>query len=332
MKTRDEAVKELNELTQKGEPYFFIADFEGQNFLVLSGPEVHAGSELFFDFGGVSNYQPMLLGTDVGSSVRIISAVPPVFEEYAAAFRQAKKHIAYGNTYLINLTFASEVRLGPACTDLEKIFTSVQAKYKIWWADKFVCFSPETFIQIDKKGHITTFPMKGTADASLPEARQMLEADRKEIAEHYTIVDLLRNDLALVADAVTVKRFRYFEKITSHQGALWQTSSEISGVLKPEFKKQYGSVMAAILPAGSVSGAPKKKTVEIITEIEPVPRGFYTGVAGFFDGEVLDAAVMIRFIEKSGDRFYYHSGGGIVFDSDVQKEYNELVKKIYLPV
>ncbi len=304
-----------------------MADFEGQNFLLVTGKEITGGKGLFFDFGGITNYQ----GNGAGN-IRIKSSSPPSYEEYVKAFELVKKHILYGNTYLLNLTFASEIEIDGKCQSLEKVFAAAKSKYKVWLPGKFVCFSPEPFIRIDENGIISTYPMKGTADATLPGSRKMLEENQKELAEHYTIVDLLRNDLALVADSVQVRRFRYFEKIKSVQGELWQTSSEITGRLKKEYAGRYGDVLSVMLPAGSISGAPKKKTVEIIKETEPVPRGFYTGVAGLYDGKVLDTAVLIRFIENRDGRFFYRSGGGIVADSDVHKEYEELIKKIYLPV
>ena len=82
--------------------------------------------------------------------------------------------------------------------------------------------------------------------------------------------------------------------------------------------------MYALLPAGSVTGAPKKRTVELITAIEPEPRGYYTGVFGVFDGKNLDSAVMIRLIEERTDGYYYRSGGGITYRSVAEQEYQEI--------
>ena len=87
-----------------------------------------------------------------------------------------------------------------------------QAKYKLYYNDQFVVFSPETFVQI-RNGVITTFPMKGTIDAALPEADRRIIEDEKEAAEHVTIVDLLRNDLSMVSRDVYVKRYRFIECI-----------------------------------------------------------------------------------------------------------------------
>ena len=87
-----------------------------------------------------------------------------------------------------------------------------------------------------------------------------------------------------------------------------------------------------MLPAGSITGAPKQKTVKIIRETEGYDRGYYTGVFGIFDGRDLDSCVLIRFIENIEGQLVYKSGGGITFQSDPWKEYNEMIKKVYVPV
>ena len=87
-----------------------------------------------------------------------------------------------------------------------------------------------------------------------------------------------------------------------------------------------------MLPAGSISGAPKKKTLEIIEEAEGYDRGFFTGVFGYFDGRNLDSAVMIRFIERQGDQLVFKSGGGVTSFSECKQEYVELIDKVYVPI
>jgi para-aminobenzoate synthetase component 1 len=86
-----------------------------------------------------------------------------------------------------------------------------------------------------------------------------------------------------------------------------------------------------LLPAGSISGAPKEKTVEIIKQTETYKRGYYTGICGIFDGQNLDSGVMIRFIEKQGSQYYFKSGGGITVNSIAEEEYHEMIQKVYLP-
>ncbi len=210
-------------------------------------------------------------------------------------------------------------------------FLKSTAKYKILLDTEFVCFSPETFVTITD-GTISTYPMKGTVNASMPEPEKNILFDTKEIAEHNTIVDLLRNDLSMVATCIKVNRFRYIERIRTHEGELLQVSSEINGKLSKDYHTKLGEIIFTLLPAGSVSGAPKEKTVAIIRDIEKADRGYYTGVCGVFDGKNLDSAVIIRFIEIHKGVMRFRSGGGITFLSNAKAEYNELKDKVYVPI
>lgn len=256
-------------------------------------------------------------------------AFPEPPAAYAAAFRPVKAALLSGNSYLLNLTRRTPVR-----TDLspQALYHRAKAPYKCWIKDRFVCFSPECFVRITPGGRISAYPMKGTLDARLPDARRRLLADAKEQAEHATIVDLLRNDLSRVAAGVSVTRYRYLEEIRTTQGSLLQTSSEICGQLPPGWEGRLGEILFRLLPAGSVTGAPKKKTCEIIAAAEQIGRGYYTGVTGYFDGRRLDSAVLIRFIEQAGETLFFRSGGGITSRSEPENEYREMIQKIYVPV
>ncbi|HYC85630.1 MAG TPA: aminodeoxychorismate synthase component I, partial [Chryseosolibacter sp.] len=238
------------------------------------------------------------------------------------------RHLERGDSYLTNLTIRSEIS---SSISLEELFTLSRAKYKLFLRDAFLVFSPEIFVQI-RNDTIYSFPMKGTINAGLPAARETILNDPKELAEHVTIVDLIRNDISQVATNVEVKRFRYIEEIRTTRHHLLQVSSEISGRLPQGWRETVGTLLMKLLPAGSVSGAPKHKTVEIIREAEGQPRGYYTGVCGIFDGENLDSGVMIRFIEKDNGKLYYRSGGGITTQSICEAEYREAIDKIYVPV
>jgi len=152
------------------------------------------------------------------------------------------------------------------------------------------------------------------------------------MAEHVMIVDLMRNDLGIVGTDVQVEEFRYVEKIKAGEKELLQVSSKISAKLPSNWKENIGSLLKSMLPAGSITGTPKKSTVNIIENIENYKRGFYTGVFGIFDGTNLYSAVMIRFIEKENGKLFYKSGGGITIDSNAKSEYEELIDKIYLPL
>jgi para-aminobenzoate synthetase component 1 len=109
-------------------------------------------------------------------------------------------------------------------------------------------------------------------------------------------------------------------------------SSEITGWLTKGYEYKLGDIITGLLPAGSVTGAPKKETIRIIKESENYERGWYTGIFGVFDGKSLDSAVMIRFIENASYKLYFKSGGGITYLSDPAKEYKELISKVYVPV
>jgi para-aminobenzoate synthetase component 1 len=197
--------------------------------------------------------------------------------------------------------------------------------------NEFISFSPESFIKI-KNDKIFTFPMKGTIDARIENAKEILLNDKKETYEHNTIVDLMRNDLAMIAKNIKINRFRYIDKIDTQKGSILQVSSEIQGDLEVNWKANFADLLLKLLPAGSVSGAPKQETIRIIKEAENNKRGYYTGVFGVFDGENVDSAVLIRYIEKKANQLIYRSGGGITSKSNLDIEYKELLQKIYIPI
>ena len=201
----------------------------------------------------------------------------------------------------------------------------------LWEEEGFLVFSPESFVEIENNT-IRTFPMKGTIAAYQPNALQCLLDDAKEQDEHATVVDLLRNDLSQVAKQVEVEQFRYAQKIETPNGQLWQTSSIIKGFLPEDWHEQIGTLFRCLLPAGSICGAPKRRTVEIIRKVEGSPRGYYTGVFGWYDGEILKSGVMIRFLRKNGKNYFYHSGVGVTHQSLAEREYSELKEKIYVPI
>jgi para-aminobenzoate synthetase component 1 len=136
----------------------------------------------------------------------------------------------------------------------------------------------------------------------------------------------------MVAEDVSVEKFRYIDKLKTHKSELLQMSSKISGRLPEDFRTNLGNIILTLLPAGSVSGAPKRKTLEIIEKVENYSRNYYTGIFGYFDGKNLDSAVMIRFIENKNGELFFKSGGGITSMSEAKKEYDELIQKIYVPI
>ncbi|MEN0051597.1 MAG: aminodeoxychorismate synthase component I, partial [Bacteroidota bacterium] len=213
-----------------------------------------------------------------------------------------------------------------------QIFDHNPAPYRLLFQDQFTVFSPESFVQIDADGTIASFPMKGTIDAHLPNAAEQLLNDKKERAEHNTIVDLIRNDLSSVAKKVCVEKFRYLNYIQTWDKSLLQMSSKIVGQLSDDYTIHLGDIFEQLLPAGSICGAPKKKTVEIIKTAEGYQRGYYTGVFGYYQNGRVESGVMIRFIENIKGQLYYKSGGGITVFSEAKKEYQELIDKVYAPI
>ncbi len=313
----------LNEYGADGTPFLFLVDFEMKKPIVFRLSEVD-DSNILYHINGRTNFG----GLRVGRRTIDLVKYPPDFDVYKKKFDRVWSRLTYGDSYLTNLTIKTQVT-----TDLtlKEIFALSHAKYKLWFREEFLVFSPETFVRIDS-GQIFSYPMKGTIDASMPGARKRILGDAKEMAEHVTIVDLIRNDLSAVANHVEVTRFRYVEEIRTSQKNLLQVSSEIRGELDPHYKGKLGDIILTLLPAGSVSGAPKCKTLDIIRGAEDEPRGYYTGIVGLFDGSVLDSGVMIRFLERDKDALFYRSGGGITVQSNVESEYKEAIDKVYVPL
>ncbi|WP_288325178.1 aminodeoxychorismate synthase component I [uncultured Phocaeicola sp.] len=322
--SRKESIERMNDLAGKGRPFLFVTDYRQEHSYVEEISEVDSDF-CRYSFNGVTNVEKECEEYD---GTLIWEVAPPALEEYRIAFDVVKDNIWAGNSYLTNLTCKVPVETN---LTLEAIFRYSDAKYKLWLKDTLVCFSPEIFVRIEE-GKIKSFPMKGTIDASLPDARRLLMNDRKEAAEHATIVDLIRNDLSMVSEQVTVTRYRFCDCLETNKGPILQTSSEICGVLPEDYLSHIGDIVFRLLPAGSITGAPKPKTMEIIAEAENYERGFYTGVMGYFDGRNLDSAVMIRFIEQENGHLYFKAGGGITSKSALESEYNEVIQKIYVPI
>jgi para-aminobenzoate synthetase component I len=307
---------------EAGIPFLFIIDFELKKPLIFQLGEIDP-QRLLFNINGVTNSSNH---THLLRESQLVKH-PEKYENYLAKFNRVKKEITSGNTYLLNLTCTTPIELN---LTLMEVYLRSNSRYRIWYDGQFVCFSPEIFITI-QDGIIRSYPMKGTIDASIPGAEQMILNDAKEVAEHYTIVDLIRNDLNSVSRQVRVERFRYIDTIVTHEKKLLQVSSEVCGVLEKDYLSHIGDIIFALLPAGSVSGAPKRETLEIIADTEGRDRGYYTGIFGIFDGHNLDSGVMIRYIEKNEAGYTYHSGGGITSFSDPLSEYREMIDKIYVP-
>jgi len=314
--------EQLNKWGIEKVSFVFLIDFECLKPMCWSLNEPI--TDFQFNFNGYSNLIRDKQSNKVFDNGFEMVKNPISFELYKLKFDAVKKEIEYGNSFLVNLTTSTQIETN---LTLEFIAHHSNSKYVCYLRDQFVSFSPETFIQI-KSGKIKAYPMKGTIDGGIPNAEELILSDTKEVAEHATIVDLIRNDLSKVANNVSVTRYRYYEKIKTQEGTIGQVSSEIEGTLPSNYNEIIGDIIFNLLPAGSVSGAPKNKTKEIIAKAENDKRGYYTGVAGYFDGTNLDSCVLIRYLQSNN---IYRSGGGITAQSNAIDEYNEMINKVYVP-
>lgn len=318
----EEFKEKINLYAAAGVAFIFLIDFEMKRPLIC--PLIDADkNNLIFYVNGLTNYER----SDVSKKLTHFKLSPMNRAKYDRKFKFVKRHILRGNSYLLNLTFPTPIETN--CT-LEELFCIAKAPYKLLFKNDLLVFSPECFVKI-MNGHIFSYPMKGTIDASIPDAENIILNNKKEFYEHNTIVDLIRNDLSMVSENIQVTRFRYLEHLRTNHNELLQVSSEIRGTLPPNWRSRLGDMLLKLLPAGSVSGAPKQRTVEIIRQAENQDRGYYTGIFGIFDGNNLDSAVNIRYIEHSNKGLRFRSGGGITAFSDKECEYNEMLNKVYVP-
>lgn len=317
-----EAIDKMDDYAMQSIPYFFLFDFECQKPVVYSLQELP--EDIWIDTPIYQNVSKIKNDIDI-----TLHPLPITLEDYHRGFDTVLNGINYGNSYLTNLTYKTELmHFG---YDLETIYHRAVATYKLKYKDEFVVFSPEPFVTIDHE-HISTYPMKGTRKLStIMDGKHLLD-DPKEQAEHATIVDLMRNDLSQLSKSVTVQDYRYMQIIKSQKQELFQTSSKISGRLTESYIGKHGSIIDQLLPAGSISGAPKQSTLELIQSAEHGERGYYTGVFGVFDGKQFISSVLIRYIEHLDGKYYFRSGGGITSQSICEEEYRELLQKIYVPI
>ena len=205
-----EAIECINEYGRQRTPFLFVIDFLAEKPVVIPLSEVN-NEELLYDFNGQTNY----LTTNQKLLPQFqFNKHPLPFSDYQSKFGYVVNQIKLGNSFLTNLSVYTKVETD---LDLKSIFAHSFAKYRLWWRDRFVCFSPEIFIQIDGLGKISSFPMKGTIDASFEDAENKILSDKKEFYEHTTIVDLIRNDISKVANKVWVEKFRYIDKIQTSE-------------------------------------------------------------------------------------------------------------------
>jgi len=252
-------------------------------------------------------------------------------EDYSKKFKQIQDYLFEGDIYQANLTFPIEFDFeGDPYVFYEKMCHATQPGMGAYFDIgnyQILSFSPERFFKI-KNGIIFTNPVKGTiARSKNPvvdiKRKRDLAASEKDRAEHIMIVDLLRNDVGKISktNSIAVKNIL---GIKSHK-TVHHLETEISGNLKTT---SVAEIFRAMFPGGSITGAPKKRAIEIIDEVERYNRGIYTGAVGKigFDG-AMDFSVAIRTMMVNKDRATYPVGGGITVGSTVRGEYSEALLK-----
>lgn len=254
-------------------------------------------------------------------------------EEYAAKVAFIKEQIKNGITYEVNYTYPSALKTNANETELyHYLLQNQKTPYNAFLQNKYetiLSFSPELFFI--KQGHkILTKPMKGTVkrgktDEEDTALKNFLFNDLKNRTENIMIVDLLRNDLGRISNPGTVKADKLFE-VEQHK-TLFQMTSEISSELKNGVSLY--DIINAIYPCGSITGAPKISTMEIIEKAEKTPREVYCGAIGYIHGDEMIFSVPIRILQKkNGETEYrYDAGSAITWNSTAEDEWNETITK-----
>lgn len=310
----------MNEAGKDKVPFLFGIDYEMENGFFIKNPLEQ--NKILWRVGSVTNSPST--ANNSNNPGTFFSKTPISYKEYNSKFNFVKQQLILGNSFLANLTIKTPIKTNYS---FNEIFHRSNSPYALMIPDTLVCFSPERFVKIEDC-KISSTPMKGTISDTVKNAAEKILANYKEASEHYTIVDFIRSDISRVATNIKVEKLRYIDKLHTSSGTILQVSSLISGKLLTE---DLGDILFQLMPAGSISGAPKPSTLNILKTAEGEPRGFYCGVFGYFNGLSLDSAVMIRYIEKTEENLFFRSGGGITVNSSSEDEYNEVIEKIYLP-
>ncbi len=252
--------------------------------------------------------------------------------EYSAMVEKGKKHIFEGDIFQIVLSNRLSVPFEGSLLDTYRVLRTINpSPYMFYFSGTDVEVagaSPETLVKL-QDGVLHTFPLAGTRPRGKDEAEdKLLEEellkDEKELAEHNMLVDLGRNDLGKVSKfgTVEVEKLHSIERF-SH---VMHIGSTVRGEIRED--KDALDAIEAVLPAGTLSGAPKIRACQLIGELEGVRRGIYGGAIGYIDltGN-MDTCIAIRILYKKNGKVFVRSGAGIVADSDPEKEYQECLNK-----
>jgi anthranilate/para-aminobenzoate synthase component I len=254
-------------------------------------------------------------------------------EEFLSSVRKAQDWIAAGDIYQVNLSqaFAAGVDGGSLFDWYEILRDSSSAPMAAWLSlngREVLSSSPELFLRLSDR-LIETRPIKGTRPRHAePESDSRLayelQTSAKEIAELVMITDLLRNDLGQVCNfgSVRVDDMLRLERLAQ----VHHLVSTVTGCLRDDVS--HPAALAACFPGGSITGAPKKRAMEIIAALESVPRGLYCGAIGYFGfGGESQFSIAIRTLVREGHHLSYHVGAGIVADSVPEREFEETLHK-----
>ena len=266
--------------------------------------------------------------------LRLHSGFRPLFEkeEYCGMVERAKHYIREGDIFQVVLSNRLEADMEGSLFDTYRILRTMNpSPYMFYFSGdsmEIAGASPETLVKLED-GRLYTFPLAGTrprgADREEDERleRELL-ADEKECAEHNMLVDLGRNDIGRIAGIGMVKVEKYMS--IQRYSHVMHIGSTVSGSLRED--KDALDAVDAILPAGTLSGAPKLRACEIINELEDNKRGIYGGAIGYlgFTGN-MDTCIAIRLAYAKNGKVFIRSGAGIVADSEPEKEYQECINK-----
>jgi len=267
-------------------------------------------------------------------STRITSAIRLLFDqrEYCSMVEKVKEHIREGDVFQVVLSNRMDADVDGDLLDVYRALrTENPSPYMFYFSGgdvEIAGASPETLVRLEGR-KVSTFPLAGTRRRGrTPEEDRLLEedllSDEKELAEHNMLVDLGRNDLGRVCrfDTVRVDRYLTVERF-SH---VMHIGSTVSGEIGEG--KDAMDIVESLLPAGTLSGAPKLRACEIINELENNKRGIYGGAIGYlsFTGD-MDTCIAIRIAYRKNGKVFVRSGAGIVADSVPEREYEECLHK-----
>ena len=289
---------------------------------------------LFYDHATRFNHTEVVGANDFDNSANCLDGeclIRTSKADYIERVQAIKDHIREGDIYQANFTTRIDVNSDSDPFDvyrrLRRLNPAPYGAYLNFGDYQVLSTSPERMF-LKNGDQISTSPIKGTiangSDLSSSELnRTRLLQSEKDRAELLMIVDLERNDLGRIAQTGSVEVERLFK--TEIYSSLIHLVSDISAELRHDVKLK--DILSALMPGGSITGAPKKRAVEIIADMERDPRSVYTGCIGYVDGDTADFNIAIRTMIHSGGQYHVHAGGGIVADSDPVAEYEEMLLK-----